>query len=136
MATGITVQLVGGNAVLLARQLPTSEWVQEVAVMPARWTGVSPSEKLSVGSGVAIGLSPPSGATHALVVNDSHIASPQAIRYYDTGDTPTTGATGNGAPLEAGQFLEIDLLTFSQFKMICIAAGQSATIHVLYRKYG
>jgi hypothetical protein len=69
------------------------------------------------------------GATHALVFVETN-----TVRFYDDGSTPTTGTTGNGAPLAAGNALELDMATFANFKMI--AETGTATVHVLYYRYG
>jgi hypothetical protein len=71
-------------------------------------------------------LTPPSGATHALVFVESN-----PVRFYDDGSTPTTA---NGAPLAAGSALELDMAAFTNFKMI--AQVGTAIVSVLYYRYG
>lgn len=128
MADDFTLATPGGQIVIRAPQLGGGQYAQQLFVAPARKTPVGPPEKLSVGTGAVVTLSPPGGATHALVFVEAN-----AIRYYDDGTTPTTGGTGNGAPLAAGSALEIDLASFANFKMI--AQSATATVHVLYAKY-
>jgi hypothetical protein len=93
---------------------------------PARLTGIPGSERLTVTNSVVVGLSPPGGATHALLAVENN-----SIRFYDTGDTPS--AT-NGLQLDPGTWYEIDLASLSAFKMIAIAG--SAIVQVMYRRYG
>ncbi len=119
----------GGTINVQSRLDLDTNYRQEVAVSPARWTGISPAEKLTVGSGAVVSLTPPANATHAVLCNET-----QSIRWYDTGDTPTAGATGNGMLLPAGEYLELDLATFSQFKMIAVTT--SSTVQIVYRRYG
>ncbi len=103
-----------------------SNYRQEVAVSPARWTGVSPAEKLSVNNAAVTSLTPPATATHAVLCNETN-----SIRWYDTGDTPTTA---NGMLLPAGEYLELDMANFAQFKMIAVAT--TSTVQIVYRRYG
>jgi hypothetical protein len=128
VADDFTIATAGGTVVVRAVQLGGGQVAQVLFVAPMRKTPVGPPEKLSVGVGATVGLSPPGGATHALVFVES-----SGIRYYDDGSTPTTGATGNGAPIAAGSALEVDLASFTNFKMIAQTA--TATVHVLYSKY-
>ncbi len=127
--TNIQQSTPAGIILIEARPLANGNYEMEIATSPARSTGISPAEKLTVGSGAVVSLTPASGATHAILVNESN-----AIRWYDTGDTPTTGASGNGPQLAAGDYLELDLSDFTKFKMIAVSA--SSTVHVLYRRYG
>lgn len=127
--TGFHITTPDGTIVLQARQLGDGSYVQEIAVEPARKTPVGPPEKLAVGTGATVGLSPPTGATHALLFVEAN-----GIRFYDDGSTPTTGGTGNGAPVAAGSALELDYASFSTFAMI--AQSGTATVHVLYYRYG
>lgn len=129
MATQIQLATPGGIVNAEARLLANGNYQQEVAAAPGRQTGISPAEKLTVGSGAVVSLTPASGATHALLVNETN-----SLRWYDTGDTPTAGATGNGPILAAGDYLELDLADFTKFKMIAVST--STTVHVLYRRYG
>jgi hypothetical protein len=129
VTTSIQQSTPSGIILIEARTLLNGNYTMEIATSPARWTGLSPSEKLTVGSGAVVHLSPASNSTHAILVNESN-----AIRWYDTGDTPTTGASGNGPQLAAGDYLELDLANFALFGMIAVSA--SSTVHVLYRRSG
>ena len=120
---------VSGTIPVQSRLDNDSNHRQEVAVSPARWTGVAPAEKLTVSNAAVKSLTAPGTATHAVLCNETN-----PIRWYDTGDTPTTGSTGNGMLLPAGEYLEIDLADFTQFKMIAVST--SSTVQVVYRRYG
>lgn len=124
---GVRIASVDGIITLLARQLASGEWIQEVETAPGRWVPVGPPEKLSVGVGAVVSLSPPGTATIAMLFVETN-----TIRMYDDGSTPTTGAAGNGAPIAAGSALEISLSTFANLKMIGLSG--TATVHVLYYK--
>lgn len=124
----LVVNTVNGQITLASDTLNDGSTIQKLYVAPARKTGVGPAEKLNVTSGSIVTLTPPATATHAVLSNETN-----PIRIYDTGDTPTTGASGNGHELVAGTFYEIDAGSFAQFKMI--AVGSSSTVHVTYYRY-
>jgi hypothetical protein len=126
---GFRISTPDGIITIQARQLADGSWAQELAAEPARRTPVGPPEKLTVGTGAVVTLSPPGTATHCLLFIETN-----DIRYYDDGSTPTTGTTGNGAPVVAGDALELDLASFANFKMI--GKIGTATVHALYWKYG
>lgn len=128
MADDFTVSTTGGNEVIRATGLSGGQKAQHLFVGPLRRTPVGPPEKLTVGTGGVVGLSPPGAATHAMLFVET-----ADIRYYEDGTTPTTGAAGNGAPVVAGNVIELDLASFANFKMI--AKTTLATVHVLYWKY-
>ncbi len=121
-----SLSTVAGTVLIQSRTDNDGNTRQEVAVSPARWTGVSPAEKLTVGSGAVVSLTAPSTATHAVLCNETN-----PIRWYDTGDTPTTA---NGMLLPAGEYLEVDLASFTQFKMIAVST--SSVVQIVYRRYG
>lgn len=118
-----------GSVTLRAVQLGGGQFAQLLLVAAARITPIDPPEKLAITSGAVVTLSPPGGATNAVFVNDKY---GNDLRWYWGGSTPTTGTTGNGPVLAAGDYLELDLATFANFKAIAVAA--STTGHVYYWK--
>lgn len=127
---GFRIQTVDGVITLQARQLTDGSWKQEVDAAPARRTPVGPPEKLTVGTGAVVTLSPPAGAVEAQLF----VEAASDIRYYDDGSTPTTGVSGNGAVLPAGSADQLDYAIFTNWKMIAVSAA--VTVQVLYYRYG
>lgn len=130
MADDFSVATAGATTVIRAVELTSGAKAQVLFVAPMRKTPVGPPEKLSVTTGSTVGLSPPGGATHALIANDTNGAP---LRWYDDGTSPTTGTAGNGPPLAVGDYLEVDLAAFTNFKMIAVTT--TTTAHVVYWKY-
>ena len=130
MADDFQISTPGGLVTIRAVQLANGQYAQVLFVAPMRKTPIGPPEKLAVGTGATVGLSPPGGATHALIANDPN-GNP--IRWYDDGTSPTTGTTGNGPVLNAGDYLELDEASFANFKMIAVTG--TATVHVVYWRY-
>lgn len=128
MADDFSVATAGATTVIRAVELAGGQKAQVLFVAPMRKTPVGPPEKLSVTTGATVGLSPPGGATHALIAVEGN-----NVRWYDDGTSPTTGASGNGPTIVAGDYLELDEAAFSNFKMIALSA--TATVHVVYWKY-
>lgn len=126
---GFRIPTPDGFITVQARQQADGAWVQEVAVQPARRTPVASPEKLSVGTGAIVQLSPPGGANHGILVPETN-----DIRKYEDGTNPTTGLTGNGTPITVGNYWELDLKSFTGFKMIGRTA--TATVHVEYWRFG
>ncbi len=127
MADNYDIPTVGGNKTVRTTELTGGHAINLFAG-PLRRTPVGAPEKLTVGTGAVVTLSPPGTSTHALLWVENN-----TIRYYEDGSTPTTGSSGNGPPVVAGSALELDLASFSNFKMIGMTG--TATVHVLYWKY-
>jgi hypothetical protein len=129
MADDFLINIPGSSVTVRAVQLAGGQYAQVLFVAPMRWTPVAPPEKLSITTGSVVTLSPPGTATHAIFANDKN---GNDLRWYDDGSTPTTGVTGNGPVLSAGDYLEIDLAAFTTFKAIAVSA--TTTAHIIYRK--
>jgi hypothetical protein len=127
MSDNYDIPTSGGNKTVRTSELAGGHAINTFTG-PLRRTPVGPPEKLSVTTGAVKTLTPPGSATHALLWVENN-----TIRYYEDGSTPTTGASGNGPPVAAGNVIELDLASFSNFKMIALSA--TATVHVLYWFY-
>lgn len=127
MANNYDIATVSGSKTVRTTEL-TGGHALHVFVAQMPYTPIGAPEKLTVGTGAVVTLSPPGTATHAMLVVENN-----TVRYYEDGSTPTTGSSGNGPPLIAGSYIELDLVLFSTFKMIGMTG--TATVHVLYRKY-
>jgi hypothetical protein len=125
MSDDFTVATAGGSEVIRATALVGGQKAQHLLVGQLRRTPVGPPEKLTVGTGAVVGLTPPATATHGLAWVETN-----TIRYYEDGTNPTSV---NGPPVLAGEVLALDLASFSNFKMIGV--GGTATVHVLYWKF-
>lgn len=99
-----------------------------VEVSPRRYAAYLPEKLTVTNTGSPITLTPPVGATHALIfVEDA------PIRFYEDGSTPTPGSSGSGAMLDDGQSYELDMNVLGQFQMIAVSS--TATVFVFYRSW-
>jgi hypothetical protein len=121
---GFVIRTVSGDITLQASQRSDGSWVQEVDASPAKRVPVGPPEKLVIGTGAVVSLSPPAGATEAEIF----LESASDIRYYDDGSTPTTGVSGNGATIPANGAAQVNLVAFTNWKMIAITASVNAQV--------
>ena len=84
--------------------------------------------QLSVTTGATVALTVPKGTLYAVVCLRSGAAS--GINYsYDALTTPTTGTTGNGFQISAGQCLSVQgIVALNAFKMIAVSATTAVDI--------
>lgn len=127
---GFQIQTASGVLTVQARQRSDGSWAMEVDASPARKTPVGPPEKLSVGTGAVVTLTPPAGATEVQVF----VEQASDVRYYDDGSTPTTGANGNGAGIPAGAADQFDYTSFANLKLIAVSA--TVNVQALYYRAG
>lgn len=121
---GFQIATAQGVLTEKARQQADGSWVIEVEASPARRKPVGPPERILIGTGAAVTLSPPAGATMADVFLDDN----SGVRYYDDGSTPTTTVTGNGGRIPAGGAAELTLENLATMKMIAETAQVAGNV--------
>lgn len=84
------------------------------------------NSQIQVLPSAAVSLNVPAGATHAEIAVD--VAD---IRWWDDGKVPTTGPSGNGKPLKAGNYMWVE--SPSTFQMI--AQSTTAVVTISFYKY-